>query len=176
MDTHPGFAKLDLCSWRTLPVPPLMQLVQSSYASSLHSTHVLLVRTTCTGDDTAGVIYPCLELLLDQYASGRPKLCRRCCSAISERLGRLLDPGLLASRNCAAGAAASAVSERLGPLLDPNSPGRHELCRRCCGFCSSRRLGPLPDLGSPGKHEVRRQRCSCCSLRTCRVLARSLFN
>ena len=110
MDTHPRFIKLVLCSWHTLPLPSMMQLVQSLHASSLYLTRVLLARTTCATDDTACAIY--------------------------ERLGPLFDPGSPGRHDCAADAAACAVSERLGPLLDPGSLARCELCRRCCGWCS----------------------------------------
>ena len=72
-----------VCSWCTLLVPPLMQLVQSSHASSLYSTRVLLERTTCTTVDAA--------------------------CAIFERLGPFLDPGSLASTNCLADATACVV-------------------------------------------------------------------
>ena len=53
MDTRLESAKLGLCFWCTLLVPPLMQLVQSSHASSLYSTRVLLACTTRTSVDAA---------------------------------------------------------------------------------------------------------------------------
>ena len=52
-------------SWRALFVPPLMQLVQSSYASSLYSTRVLLARTTRTAVDAACALFEHLGPLLD---------------------------------------------------------------------------------------------------------------
>ena len=84
-----------VCSWRALLVPPLMQLVPSSHASSLYSTRMLLACTTRTANDAAG--------------------------ALSKHLGPLLDPGFLAGTNFPVDATACAVSERLGPLFDPGS-------------------------------------------------------
>ena len=95
MGTHPESVKLGLCSWRTLPVPLLLQLVHSSHASSLCLTRVLLARTTRTAGDAA--------------------------CAVSERLGPLLDPGSLAGTSFPVDATACAVSEHLGLLLDPGS-------------------------------------------------------
>ena len=84
-----------VCSLRALLVPPLIQLVQSLHASSLYSTHVLLVGTNFPADATAG--------------------------AVSERLGPLLHTGSLAGPNFPADATACAVSKRLGSLLNPGS-------------------------------------------------------
>ena len=92
--TPRAFART-VCSWRALLIPPLMQLGQSSHASSLCLTRVLLARTTRTAVDVA--------------------------CALFERLGPLLDPGSLADTICPADATACPVSERLGPLLDPSS-------------------------------------------------------
>ena len=86
------FARLEpfftrpVCSWSALLVPPLMQLVQTSHASSLYSTRVLLARTTRTAVDAA-------------------------CS-IFKRLGPFLDPGSLANTNCLADATACLVMTR----------------------------------------------------------------
>ena len=97
-----------VCSWRALLVPPLVQLVHSSHASSLYSTRVLLARTTRTAVDVA--------------------------CALFERLGPLLDPGSLAGTNFPADATACAVFKRLGPLLDlaslagKNCPANATVC------------------------------------------------
>ena len=66
MDTRLESVKLGLTSWCKLPVPPLMQLVQSSY---LYSTRVLLARTTRTTVDAACAIFARLESLLDLCSS-----------------------------------------------------------------------------------------------------------
>ena len=65
-----------VCSWRALPGPPMMQLVQSPHASSLNPTRVLLARTTCAADDATCAISECLEPLLKPCAPGAPYLCR----------------------------------------------------------------------------------------------------
>ena len=70
MDTHPESAKFGLCSWCTLPVPLLVQLVQSSHASSLYSTRGLLACTVRTAVDAACAIFARLEPLLDPCAPG----------------------------------------------------------------------------------------------------------
>ena len=72
-----------------------MQLVQSSHASSLYLTRVLLARTTRTAVDAA--------------------------CALFESLGPLLDPGSLAGTNFPVDVTAYAISERHGLLLDPDS-------------------------------------------------------
>ena len=175
MNTHPEFVKLDLCFWRTLPVPPMTQLVQSSHPWTLHSTRVLLARTTCAADDAAGAISARFEVLFNPCAPGTGHLCHRWYS-----------------------------STHLEPLLDQCAPGAHYLCGRQCMWrnlhtpraftrpvCSwralpvrgddtacafSKRLGSLLDPRSPGKNELCRQCCGLCSLRTCQVLARPVFN
>ena len=58
----------------------MIQLVRSPHASSLYSTHALLVRTTCAVDDVADAISARHELLLDPYAPGAHYLCDRWCS------------------------------------------------------------------------------------------------
>ena len=77
MDTRPESVKLDMCSWCTLLVPPMLQLVHSSHASSFYSTLVLLGRTTCTVVSAAGALFTRLEPLLDLYAPGVHYLYRR---------------------------------------------------------------------------------------------------
>ena len=126
-----------VCSWCALLVPPLMQLVHSSHASSLYSTRVLLARTTCTAVDAA--------------------------CALSERLGPLLDPGFLAGKDFPDDATACAVSKRLGPLLDPGFPGRHDLPRRCYSLCSLRMPRAFTRPGFPGRNELSRRCYSLCS-------------
>ena len=65
MDTHPESGKLGLCSWRALPVPPMLHLVHSLHASIPYSTRVLPARTTRTADDAACAILERLMPLLD---------------------------------------------------------------------------------------------------------------
>ena len=144
MDTHPKFVKLGLCSWRKLPVPPMLQLVQSLHASSLFLTRVLLGYITCAIDDAACAIFARLEPLLDPCAPGAHYLCPLRCSLCSPHTPRAFtrpawswralpvslmlqlvqSPNalsiystrvLLAGAKCPADAAACAVSERLGP-------------------------------------------------------------
>ena len=83
MEPHHKFVKLSLCSWHTLPVPPMIQLAQLSHASSLNSIRVLLPRTTCAADDAAGAISARLESLLDLCSPGRHELCHQYCSLYS---------------------------------------------------------------------------------------------
>ena len=141
MNTYPECVKLGLCSWRTLPVPPMRPLEQSSHASSL---------------------------LLDPCAPGVHHLCRRGCSwcilqtpqaftrSMCRFWGALPVPPmmqlaqfpyawslysthvLLARTTCADDDEAGAISTRLGPLLNPCTPGAHYLCRQCCSLCSLR--------------------------------------
>ena len=123
MDTHPESVKLGLCFWRTLPVPPMLQLVHSSHASSCYSTRVFLARTTRTAVDAACALFARLEPLLDPCA---PDVHYRTANddaagALSKRIRPLLDLGSLAGTNFPADATACAVSESIGPLFDPGS-------------------------------------------------------
>ena len=109
-------------SWRALLVPPMMQFVHSSRASSLYSARVLLACPTRTADDAA--------------------------CAISERLGPLLDPGSLAGANFPTDAIACAISEYLGPLLDPGSPSKIRTAPPMLQLVQSPNAGTLLDPGS----------------------------
>ena len=111
MDTNPESVQLGLCSWRTLSMPPmlqlvhssppraftrpvcswrallvprLMQLVHSSHASSLYSIRVLLVCATCTADDAACALFARLEPFLDSDSLTGTSLSRQCCSLCSD--------------------------------------------------------------------------------------------
>ena len=66
-----------MCSWRAPLVPPLIQLVQPSHASSLNSTRVLLARTTCTTVDIACELFARLKSLLDLFAADAHNLYNR---------------------------------------------------------------------------------------------------
>ena len=117
------FARLKprpVCSWRALLVPPLMQLVHSSHASSLYSARMLLARTSRTAVDAAYALSERLEPSLDLGSlagTNFPADATAC--ALSKRLGCLLDPDSLANTNCLIDTTACAVFERLGPLLAP---------------------------------------------------------
>ena len=83
VDIHPESVELGLCSWRTLPVPPMLQPVHSSHASSIYSTHALLARTTRTAVDAPCALFARLEPLFDACAPGTHslyRLYRRLCS------------------------------------------------------------------------------------------------
>ena len=154
MDTHPESAELGLCSWCALLVPPLMQPVQSSHASSLYSTRVRLARTTRTAVDAACAIFARLEPLLDPCAPSAHYSYRRWCSLCTLRTPRaftrpvcsgraLLVPPLMQlvqsshasslystrvllvrSARTTVGAGC-AIFARHEPLLDPCAPGAH---------------------------------------------------
>ena len=87
---HPEPVKLGLCSWHTLAVPPMLQLAQSSHASSLYSTRVLLARTTCTAVDAACAIFARLKPLLDPWAPGVDYLFPRWYSLCTLRIPQTL--------------------------------------------------------------------------------------
>ena len=139
-----------VCSWCALFAPPLMQLVQSSHASSVYSTRVLLTRTTRTAVDATCAIFARLEPLLDPCTPGAHYSYRRGCSLWSFRTLRafarpvcswraLLVPSLMqlvqsshasslySTRVILARTprtpvdAACALFDRLGSLLDPGS-------------------------------------------------------
>ena len=176
MDTHPKFVKLSQCSWCALLLPPVIQLVQSPHASSLHSTRVILARTTYTADDVACAsstrltftrpawfwralpLPPMLQLVHSLHASSsdsiRALLTRHTCAtdatayAVFQRLGPLLGPGSLAGTNCPADATAYALSERFGPLLDPGSLAGMNCHAGATACAVSERFGPLLDTGS----------------------------
>ena len=156
MDTHLESAKLGLCSWCTLPVPPLMQLVrsshasrfysnrvplallvpplmqlvQSSHASSLYSTHKLLTRTTRTTVDAASRFYSTrvpLALLV-------PPLMQLVQSSHASSL--YSTHKLLTRTTRTTVDAACAIFARLEPLLDPCAPGAHYSYHRWCSLCN----------------------------------------
>ena len=111
-----------MCSWRALLVPSLMQLVQSSHASSLYSIRVLLARTTRTAADAACSLFARLKPLHhpDSLAGTNFPADATAC-AVSERLGPFLDPGSLVVTKLPADATDCAVFKRLWALLDPGS-------------------------------------------------------
>ena len=177
MDTHPESAKLGLCSWCTQPVPTLMQLVQSSHASSLYSTRVLLAPTTRTTVDAACAIFTRLEPLLDPCAPGVHYSYRRWCSLCNLCTPRastrpvcswravlvplLMQPVhssyasslystrvLLVRTTRTAVNVACALFERLEPLLDPCSLADTKCPADATACAVSERLGPLLDTGS----------------------------
>ena len=134
--------------------------MDSSHASSLHSTRAFLARASCSADDASYTISERLEPLLNPCAPGAHDLYRRFCSLCNLRTPRastrsawswcaLLMPPMLqllhsphASRlhptrmhmaytACITDGAACAISVRLEPLLDSRGPGAHYLCHRC---------------------------------------------
>ena len=121
MDTHSAFVKLGLCSWRTLSVPPMTQLVQSSHASSLYSIRVLLERITCAADDAGYAISP----VLSPYSTHV----------------------LLARTTSATDDPACAISARVGLLLDPYASWAFYLCHRCGNLCNLRTPRPITRPG-----------------------------
>ena len=138
-----------VCSWPALLVPPMMQLVHSSYASSFYSTRVLLARTTRTTDNVACAISKRLEPLLDQCSlAGTNCPADATTYAVSERLGLLLGQSFLAGASYPADATACAVSDRLGPLLDPSSLAGTNYPIDTAACAVSKRLEPLLDQGS----------------------------
>ena len=138
-----------VCSWRALFVPPLMQLVHSSYASSLYSTRVFLVRTTRNAYNAARAVYECFEPSLDLGSlAGTNYPAGTTARAVSKRLEPLLDPGSLVGSNCPADATACGVSERLGPLLYPGSLAGTNYPADAPACAVHERLGPLLDPGS----------------------------
>ena len=157
-----------MCSWRALLVPPLMQLVHSSNASSLYSTRVLLARTTRIAVHAACAIFARLEPLLDPcFLANTNCSADATACAVSERLGPLLDPGSLAGTNCHADA--TALFERLEPLLDPCAPGAHYSYRRSCSLCNLCTPRAFTRPVFPGKHELLCRCYGLCSLRTPRA-------
>ena len=124
-------------SWRALPVPPMMQLVQSSHTSSRYSTRMFT---------SALLVPPMMQLVQSQQTSSpystRILLAHTTCAAhdaplqFSHALGFYSTCVLLTRTICATHDAACAISERLIPLLDPVSPGRYELRCQCCNVCS----------------------------------------
>ena len=116
MDTRPKSVKLGLCSWRTLPVLSMLQLVHSSHALKLYSTRVLLARTTRTAVNESCAMSERLGPVLD------PRLPRRCYRVCSLRTPRVFTrPGFPGRHELPADATACAVSKRLRPLLYPGS-------------------------------------------------------
>ena len=131
------FGKLGLCSWRTLPVPPTMQLMQSSHASSLHSTRAILGRTTCAADDAASPIFErraFTRLVCFWRALPVPSMMHLVQSPLASSL--YSTRMFLVHNTCAANAAACTIFSRLEPVLDPCASGAHYVCHRCCNLCS----------------------------------------
>ena len=77
MDTHPESVKLGLCSWRTLPVPAMLQLVALFAGLEPLLDPCLLAPTTRTAVDTACELFARLEPLLGSCTSGAHYLYHR---------------------------------------------------------------------------------------------------
>ena len=166
-----------VCSWRTLLVPPLMQLVQSPHASSLYSTRVLLARTTRTAVVAVCAFYARLEPLLDPCAPGAHYSYRHWCSLCSLGTPRGLYSTrvLLAHTNRTAIDAACVIFARLDPLLDPCVPDVHYSYRRWRSLCTLRTPRAFTRPGFPARHELPCWCYSLCSLRTPRAFTRPGF-
>ena len=127
-------------SLHALPVPPMLQLVQTPLASSLYSTRVLLVRATCTTDDATFAVF--------------------------ERLGSVLDPGSPCRHELSHRGYSLCTLQTPPAFTRPGFPGRHELFRRCYSLCSLRTPRTLTRPEFPSKHELSCRCYSLCSLRT----------
>ena len=119
-----------VCSWRALPFPPMMQLVQSSHTLSLYSTRVLLARTTCAADNAASAIFTHLEPLLNLCAPCAYYLCRRCYSLCNFRTPRAYTLPMCSWR-------ALPVPSMMQLVQSSHASGLHST-RRCCSLCNLR--------------------------------------